>query len=48
MNNRWGSKGYFKFDKVNTVLIMTQQNLIPMAAKQAANDITLLVQQILE
>jgi len=42
------SKGQFQLDEGKTVLILNEYNLIPLAVKQAENQITLLVQQILE
>ena len=48
MTTRRDSKGQFQLDKGITVLLLIEYNLIPLAAKQAENQITLLVQQILE
>ncbi|WP_241571362.1 hypothetical protein [Rosenbergiella nectarea] len=48
MTTQRDSKGQFQLDSGKTVLILTEYTLRPMAAKQAENQITLLVQQILE
>ena len=48
MTTQSDSKGQFQLDEGKTVLILNEYNLIPLAAKQAENQITLLVQQILE
>lgn len=48
MTTKRGSKGQFQLDEGKTVLILTEYNLIPLAVKQAENQMTLLVQQILE
>ncbi|WP_168174331.1 hypothetical protein [Tatumella sp. OPLPL6] len=48
MTTQRNRKGQFQLDEGKAVLILTECNLIPLAAKQAENQIMLLVQQILE